>query len=332
MNDFSLFDLLPNGLLVFENKKIEYINQHILDILNIGYLNKKSSIDVMLRTMSISKEEDLFHFFIKHNYFIHNGKVVQIEHTRYDELDIFSFMLIDPSLVKTESLKNAKKSRKINIDKKVAEHFELNNIRKVGVLTFYKGLPLKNIGQVLRINSDSIEIMVDPKHKISLLERDDIILIMNKKSNVSALHGYVEKSNENVFTVKNFTLTKDDMHLRRSVRIKPELDMFVKIDKKELPVYDISEKGISIKVHNKEDEELLKKYKSMDLFFHDYKLHINVEYLKTVWDDSGDIVKIIFLMYNTGDTASNIHNYVVARQNEIIKEIHMYRKKRKVID
>ena len=324
MEDFALFDLLPNGLLVFKNKKIEYINQHILELLNISFLSKENAIEILLKTMDISTQENLYLFFAKHNYFDHNGKVVQIEHSVNDDLDIFSFMLINSSLLKTKQ--SMSRSKKINIDQKIAEHFKIKNISKVGVLTLYKGLPLKSIGEILRINSDSIEIIIDSKHKISLHERDDIILIMNKKRDFSVLHGYVAKNHNDIFTINNFTLTKDNMHLRNSIRIKPELDMSIVLNKENYSVYDISKNGISIKIDNKEDEEILKNTKSMNLFFCDEKIHINVEYLKTVYDDSGDIIKIIFFMFNTKETLSFIDNYLMDRQNEIIKEIHTHRK------
>ena len=153
-----------------------------------------------------------------------------------------------------------------------------------------------------------------------------ILLIVNKKEGASALHGYVVKSENNLFTIKNFTLTKNDMHLRNSIRIKPEHDLNVSIDTKEFTVHDISEKGISLNINDKEDEEFIKEKKSMDLLLFDKKLQINIKYLKTIYDDNGDILKIIFLMFNTGDVKLNIHNYVMNRQNEIIREIHMYRK------
>lgn len=254
---------------------------------------------------------------------------MQIEHTRYDELEIFAFMLINPSLIKAEADCNIKKSKKINIDQKIAEHFKLHNIRKVGVLTFYKGLPLKNIGHIIRINSDSIEIRVDSKHKISLKERNDILLIVNKKRRSSALHGYVTEKNNNTFIIKNFTLTKDNMHLRNAVRIKPEQDMQIKIGTKEFQIYDISENGISIYIDSIEDEDLLKNKKSIDLLFNNKTLHVNIEYLKTIFNDNGCVLKIIFSMFNTGDVALQIKNYIAKRQNEIIKEIHNYLKQDK---
>jgi len=329
MENFVAFDILPNGLMIFKNKKVEYINQHILDILNISFLSKKNSIDIIMKTMEITDEDGLFYFFINNDYFIHNGRVVQIEHTRYDELEIFAFMLINHSLIKAEADCNIKKSKKINIDQKIAEHFKLHNIRKVGVLTFYKGLPLKNIGHIIRINSDSIEVRVDSKHKISLKERDDILLIVNKKRRSSALHGYVTEKNNNTFIIKNFTLTKDDMHLRNAVRIKPEQDMQIKIGTKEFQIYDISENGISIYIDSIEDEDLLKNKKSIDLLFNNKTLHVNIEYLKTIVNDNGCVLKIIFSMFNTGDVALQIKNYIVKRQNEIIKEIHNYLKQDK---
>lgn len=329
MEDFSTYDFLPNGLMIFKNKKVEYVNKYILNILNISFLSKKKSIDIIMKTMEIDDEDGLFYFLNNHDYFIHNGKIVQIEHTNYNEMEIFSFMIINPSLINKEPDNDLKKSKKINIDQEIAEHFKLNNIRKINVLTFYKGLPLKNIGEVVRINSDSIEITVDSKHKISLLERDDIILISNEKKGSSVLHGHVENHNNNVFTIKKFTLAKDEMHLRNSIRIKPEQDLSIKIDTKEFKVYDISQKGMSIYVDSMEDEELLKSKKSIDLFFHNKVLHVNIEYLKTVYNDSGDMLKIIFSMFNTGAVASYINNYIMERQNEIIKEVHSYLNKEK---
>lgn len=64
MEYFAAFDLLPNGLMIFKNKKVEYINQHILDILNISFLSKKNSIDIIMKTMEITDEDGLFYFLL----------------------------------------------------------------------------------------------------------------------------------------------------------------------------------------------------------------------------------------------------------------------------
>lgn len=324
MNNYEMYDILPNGVVVFEDSKVNYINQHIVDIFNLGDFELNICIEIIIRTIQIENELELFEFFCNNCYFTHNKKMIQISHSKIDKMDIFSFMLIENSLLKDDLLCGSNECKKSEIDEKIAAHFKLKNIKKIGILTFYKGLPLKNIGTIIRVNSNSIEVKVDKKHNISLLDKDDVILIANKNKSLPVIYGHVEKSQKDIFTIKNFTLTKDDMHLRKNVRIKPENDIFIHLEDKKFQVYDLSEDGLSVHVDLVEDENLLKSKKSLDLVFFDKVAHVNTEYLKTVYNDSGEILKIIFKMYNSSESATIMKGYLMQRQNEVIKEIHQF--------
>jgi len=326
--DFKLYDALPSGVIVFEKEKVKFINQYILDLLNISFLSIKNSVEIILETMHLKNEVDLFHFFTNHNYFIHNDRIIQIEQNSYENLEIYSFTLINPSLLENKQYDTIKSFKQLSIDKKVAQYFKLKNIKSVEVLTFYKGLPLKNIGNIFRINDATLEIIVDTKHILSLQKRDDIVLILNKRGKFIALHGFIIEHNKNIFTINNFSLVKENMHLRENIRIKPEDDMRITIVSQKFDVYDISENGISIKIKSKEDDRLLKRMESLTLSHNDDTIYINVKYLKTVYFNQ-EILKVIFLMFNSSETATKIKKYLMNRQNEIINEINLFEKKAK---
>lgn len=324
--EYKLFDLIPNGVVVFKNQRVTYINRHILDILNIAYLDKNSAVDIISRTMQVSSEKELYEYFSQHEYFIHNQKVIQIEHTRSENLDIYSFMRIHPSLVDMQNRQDTVlRSQKSSIDEKVAQHFKLHNISSVMVLTFYKGLPLKNKATILKINQNSIELRVDKKHKISLKERDDIIVLMNAKKGATALHGQVFRSDGEIFTIQNFALIKEDMHLREGVRIKPDDDMHVVVNEKTYKVYDLSLEAVSIYVSSEDEIQTLKPIKYVKLGFYDKTIRINVAFHKAIYYE-GKILKAVFMMYNSGKNSDMIHTYINMRQTQIIKEIHAFRK------
>lgn len=325
MENLKLFDLLPNGVMIFKDKKIEHLNQHLLNVLNINYLDKKSLIEIVLKTMKVKSEKALFRFFTTNDYFINNKKIVQIAHNKNGDYDIFSFMMIYPSLISAEFDKKEKtKPQVVNIDNKVAKFFKINEIKKIMVLTFYKGLPLKNFGDIIKITEDSIEISIDSKHRISLLERDDILLISNTKKGSSVLHGHVVKNRDNIFTIKNFLLSKSDKHLREGIRIKTSDEIQIHVDKQEFRIYDLSERGISIYISDPIEEAFLKNQASMHILLNGELLPINVKYLKTIYDEDGKELKIIFTIFATNRGDSQIHNYINKKQNEIIREIHRY--------
>lgn len=325
MNDLKLFDLLPNGVMLFKDKKIEYLNLHLLNVLNINFLDKEGAIEIVLKTMNLKDEKALFVFFTTHDYFIHNSKMVQIAHNKNGDYDIFSFMMIYPSLISVEFNKKEKiKSQAVNIDSKVAKYFKIHDIKRVMVLTFYKGLPLKKFGDIIEVTKESIEILVDLKHRISLLEGDDILLISNTKEGSSVLHGHVVKNIDNIFTIKNFILSKSDKHLRKGIRIKPSEDIQVLIDEQKFRIYDISERGISIYIRDPVEEAMLKQKTSMNILLNDELLSIDVKYLKTIYDDNGKELKIIFTIFATNSSDSKIHDYINKKQNKIIREIHRY--------
>jgi len=327
MNSLALFDLLPNGVMLFKDKKIHHLNQHLLDVLNINFLDKKSTIEIVLKTLNVKDEKALFIFFTTRDYFIHNKKTIQIAHNKNGDYDIFSFMLISPLLISNEFNKKEKtESRVINIDTKVAKFFKINDIKKVMVLTFYKGLPLKNFGDIITISKESIEVSVDLKHNISLLERDDILLITNTKKGSSVLHGHIVQNRDNIFTIKNFVLSKSNKHLREGIRVTASNEIQVRVDEEEFRVYDISEKGISIYIHDPVEEAFLKNKSSMDILLNDESFHIDVKYLKTIYSEDGKELKIIFTTFATNRGDSKIHDYINKKQNEIIREIHRHLK------
>ncbi len=319
INDFTLFDLLPVGVIVFQDAKIEYVSQHILDVLNITYLNKKNAIEIIYKTIGLSSKDELLEFFSHHSYFTHGKKVIQIEHNKNGNLDIFSFVLIDKSVCEVDT--KVLEPLKNNIDSKVADYFRLQNLTKIKVLTFFRGLPLKNFAKIVRITDKKIEILVDSKHILSLKEKDDIVLIVNEKKDTSIIEGKITNQDNNILTVENFSLSKESAHLRESVRIKTNDELVISIDDKKFQVYDISQKGISIFVKDEDEENFLKEQKSIKFFLNNELLPIDIEYLKTVYEDE-KILKAIFNIFSITEVNSKISDYISKKQNEIIREIH----------
>lgn len=323
MKDFSLFNILPTGVMIFKNQKVEFINQHILDVLSIGYFSTKNAVELIVKIFDVKDEEELCIFLSNHDFFDTQTKRIQIEQNRYEDYDVFTFSRINIPMAEKIPLDSTNLNKKVDIDEKVAKLFKLNNIKKVKVMTLYKGVPIKNYGKIIRVNMDSIEVIVEPKHRISLLERDDILLIVNTKKGSSVLHGYVVKSDKNVFKIKNFYLSKEDVHLRDGLRVKFSTSTIAKTGGREFEVYDISMKGISIKISRSEEEEFLKERKFLKLFLEESELHLNLKYLKTVRDNE-KILKIIFLISLNSEDTSVLNQFIVKRQNEILREIHEY--------
>ena len=322
MKDFKLFDILPNGVIVFKDKKVNYINKYLLDILGVGYFSIKNSIEIILRMLDVKDEEAMFLFLNSHDYFKTKNKTIQISYSCYEDYYIYSLLSIDQSLLKKD-IKTEQINDKIYIDETVSKHFKLKNITKLIALTFYKGMPLKKIAKVNRINQDSIELLVDAKHNISLEEDNEIILISNMKTNSSVLHGTVVSAHNNIFIIKNFYLSKEDKHLRNELRVKPDRKVIVIVDDNEYEVYDLSKKGISLYIDTADKEELLKPTKFMQLMLDNSVINLSVKYLKTITQDSKPL-KIIFIISTIAHDDILINKYIVNKQNEIIREIHKF--------
>lgn len=323
MKDFKLFDILPIGTIIFKDKKVVYLNQHIIDVLSINYFSKSNSVKLILKMLDIKNEDDLFLFLNTNDYFHTKNKTIQIEYNCYDDYYIYTFTKINEDLILPID-KIEKKLQYKSIDKDVSKHFKLNNIYKILILTFYKGIPLKKVAKVIRINKESIELLVDSKHNVSLKERDDIILISNMKKGSSVLHGNIVKSHNNTFIVQNFYLTKDDMHLRDGLRLQPDKKMNINIDGVEFMIYDISMNGISVFINNEDEEKLLKQAKSLVIYLENESLDLSVKYIKTINQDDV-ILKVVLSIDTVGDNHIKLKNYMAKKQNEILREIHEYK-------
>jgi hypothetical protein len=321
MKDFSLFDSLPNGVIIFKDSKVIFMSQHILDVLNLTYLSKKNALHILCKTLSVEKETQLFDFFSTHDFFINHDKVIQINHNRDGHYDIFQFTLIFDPIVSHNLVKEKIVIPRKYIDEKVAEYFKLNKLERVQVLTFYKGIPLKNFAKILRVSNEAIELDVDKKHIISLKEKNEITIIYNEKKSSSVIIGEIVDSKNTRFTIQNFYLAKEGMHQRNGVRVKTNGALTILVNAKEFEVYDISAKGISITLQNQEEEKLLKQQRSTTLLIQNEMIEIDLEYLKTVYEDKR-ILKIIFHMHTTHASKKKIEEYLTSKQNEILREIH----------
>jgi hypothetical protein len=321
--NFAMYDYLPNAVLVFRSLRIEHINTHLLEILNLSYLDKATRVEVLVKTFGLPNEETLMEYFMQREYFVHKNKIIQIEHSRHGKVDIFSFMLLVPALLKDELEQKLLQPPPSVIDEKIAKLFKLNDIKKVKILTFFKGLPLKNLAKIVRIGEESIELEVDKKHMISLLESDEIFLITDERKGANVLRGHVLDHKDTHFTVKNFLLTDRDKYLREEIRIKVDEMIPVHARSREFSVYDLSEKGISLHVKSEEDVAFLKQVKHLSLRLEQEKVDLDVRFFKPVYQE-GKVLKVVFKTSMTDKSFASIKHYLIAKQTEYIREIHAF--------
>jgi hypothetical protein len=83
--------------------------------------------------------------------------------------------------------------------------------------------------------------------------------------------------------------------------------------------------GVSIKISSEEEEGFLKARSSLKLFLEDDELRLSIKYLKTITENDS-ILKIIFLISLNSEDSSILNQFIVKRQNEILREIHEYEK------
>ncbi|MBT5933862.1 hypothetical protein [Sulfurimonas sp.] len=330
MTKLEVCDLLPNGIIIFKNKKIDLINRYMLRILNIESLSKKNAIEVFLKTINIENEENLFLLFTNNEYFKCKDATILISKNQHDDLYIFSFTTLTASLCGSIASDGREHTRVIskNVDTEVANFFKINQISKVNVLTFYKGLPLNKFGKILRLSENFIEVLVDRKHHISLLESTSILLISNTKKGRLTLRGNVANTNENIFKINNFVFAKEDMHKRQSIRIEPTVKVIAHVEDSNAKVFefnvcDLSEKSISIFINSPQEEEFLKKQTSIYITLNDDIILVQTKYLKTDYKEE-ETLKVIFLIVSSGKSSKKIIEYLFKEQNMIIREIHNY--------
>lgn len=323
--NFAMYDYLPNAVLVFRSLQIEYINSHLLEILNISCLDKATRVEVLLKTLDLDKEETLMEYFMQREYFVHKNKIIQIEHKRHGKIDIFSFMLLMPSLLRDELEQKLLQpaSPLPLIDEKIAKLFKLKEIKKVKILTFFKGLPLKNLAKIVRIGKESIELEVDKKHTVSLLHSDEIFLITDERKGAKVLRGHVLNHDDTHFTIKNFSLTDRDKHLREEIRIKVDDVMPVHARNRAFSVYDLSEKGISLHVKSEEDVAFLEQVKHLTLRLEQENVDLDARFFKPVYQE-GKVLKVVFKTSMTDKNFATVKHYLTAKQTEYIREIHAF--------
>lgn len=323
--NYAMYDYLPNAVLVFRSLRIEYINSHLLEILNISYLDKATRVELLLKTLGLDEELTLVEYFMQREYFVHKNKIIQIEHKRHGNIDIFSFMLLMPSLLRDKLEQKLQQPPSPSplpaIDEKIARLFKLKDIKKLKILTFFKGLPLKNMAKIIRIGKDSIELEVDRKHKASLLKSNEIFMITDERKEAKVLRGYVHHHHDTHFTVKDFSLTSTDKHLRQEIRIKVERTVLAYADSREFGVYDLSETGISLNVKNEEDVAFLEQMKHLTLKLKQEKIDLDVQFLKSVHTEE-IVLKVIFKIFATDKGFTSIKQYLTSKQTEYIREIH----------
>ncbi|MCV6608563.1 MAG: hypothetical protein OIF32_10145 [Campylobacterales bacterium] len=314
MFDYEVFNHIPNGVIVYENNKVEFINRQLLEILSVEFLSTEFAVDVVVKTLKVKDEKALKEHFLSLSYFKYKRKYIQINYREIGSKTIFIFTFIH------ETFKSIVPDgeRDLGLEANaILKLFIDTRIKKVKTLVYHKGLPLKAGCRVHRVLKDHLELELEEKQMISLKARKDIYILPTNEKGKSAIEGTIYEANKRIVYVRDLRTIPVTVTTRDEIRLVPSDDLEFESKQGKLRIYDVAPTGISFHYNSKINFETIQ---SGFLLYDKLKKPVNLSYIKTIGE-----TKAVY----TIDTIDNvfIDGYMAKRQIDIIQEIHNYTKR-----
>ncbi|MDX1295903.1 MAG: hypothetical protein R3302_06540 [Sulfurimonadaceae bacterium] len=154
----KIYSKLPTGLIVFKNRRIYFINDHLRDVLSLGTIPPDEALAMIGGILEEpATDKSIYTFFEEHDFFTYKNKYIQIISRSEKPYHIFVFALLEPELLDKLSQMDASRRRiepiaddditheyLIDADehKNLLQHFDSRRNSKARGYVLYRGVPL----------------------------------------------------------------------------------------------------------------------------------------------------------------------------------------------
>ena len=168
------YDYIPLSILIFQNKKIIYCNQHMKDVFIVS--NKDELIERISDILSVTSEKELFDFLIKNPTFKTNKHEIEVKHIK-KEYDLFLFSKLDNAVITQTSNKLLKTIKRNTIE----------------VLSFLRGIKLYSNEEIVKIDDDKLILNISKKQLLNLFDNKEFFIKINNQCYSASCTSYIKE-------------------------------------------------------------------------------------------------------------------------------------------
>jgi hypothetical protein len=337
-----VYSHLPLGLLLFKNKKLFFINQHLREVIVLGTIDNENAVKIICSTLGIeSNEKELYTFLSEKKFFQYKQKYIQISSKKVSEFDIFVFTRIDENLlehlnktpevdfipIKINDVLSNLQSPKEHL--KLLEYFDKKRNSSITTHAIYKGLPLISKSRILRAHDNALVIKLEDKQLIAAVKDTPWMLKASLDINIKGTVVHFDKEKKYLF-LKNLHRVKQDYNERLSIRYQPEeaVNATLSIESHifSLALIDINEHAFKVVTDNKVIVDEIENYSGViqtQIVLDKKTIHLKSKAVMKARVFNGK-ASIILDYTSDKENLLLLQEWRNNRQLEIIKEVHSF--------
>jgi len=342
---FYAYKHLPAGVMLFKNRKLFFVNDHLRNVLLLASLPTDNIIEVIGSMLGLKtpSHHSLHDFLYHRDYFLYKNSIIQIEHRSVNGINIFVLIKLTESTIqaidatrplrlleyeKKQSRSPLKKAEWKILTEALGPKFEN---RKFPSTVLYNEIPIKADCRIVDMREGMIELSIAKRQMIATKIDQQWLFGINENKMVSGKIDSYNLQNGRIW-LKDLKLVSSGFHLRNDIRYTIEqngyFSMTIENEKKSLPLHDLSEKGLSIKI---DDPKILltlssKIGKPLNAEIMTDNLYMNVQavplYLMSL--DSSGMMKVAFKIAYDSHNEMLLHVWTNDAQLNIIKKIRNF--------
>lgn len=260
---FYAYKHLPVGVMLFRNRDLFFVNDHLRNVLLLASLPHNHIIDIIGSMLGLENpsHRSLYDFLFRNDSFFYKNSIIQIEHRAVGNISIFVLIKLSEKAIHTiDTTRSLRVLEKENTDltsplskpkwklltEALGPKFEK---RKIPSVVLYKEIPIKADCQIIDTQGDMIELSIAKRQLIAtkigkpwLLGVRDDMMVSGKVARYDLQSGKI--------WLKHLKLVSEGFHLRNDIRYTIEKNGYfsasIRNEKKTLPLHDLSEKGSSV--------------------------------------------------------------------------------------
>jgi len=342
---FYAYKHLPAGVMLFKNRTLFFVNDHLRNVLLLASLPTDHIIEIIGSMLGLENpsHHSLHDFLYHHDYFLYKNSIIQIEHRSFNEINIFVLIkLSEPTLQaidatlplrlldkeKTKITSPLKKSEWKLLAEALGTKFES---KKFPSIVLYKEIPIKADCRIIDTKEGMIELSIAKRQLIATKIGKSWLFGIREDKMVSGKVASYDLQLGRIW-LKNLKLVSSGFHQRNDIRYTIENSGYfrtiISSEKKTLILHDVSEKGLSIQT---DDAKILLAFSSMigkplnaEVTAEDLNIKIQAIPLYLMPLNASGKMKVAFKITYDSHNEALLHEWTNVEQLNLIRTIRNY--------
>lgn len=342
---FYAYKHLPAGVMLFKNRNLFFVNDHLRNVLLLASLPTDHIIEIIGSMLGLENpsHHSLHDFLYHRDYFLYKNSIIQIEHRSANGINVFVLVKLSESAIqaidatrplrllekeKTNVTSPLKKAQWKLLTEALGPEFDS---RKFPSIVLYKEIPIKADCRIINTKEGMIELSIAKRQLIATNIGKSWLLGIREDMMVSGKVASYDLKLGRIW-LKDLKLVSSGFHLRSDIRYTIEdggyFSTIINSEKKTLLLHDLSEKGLSIQT---DDAEILLTYTSMigkllhaEVTAENLDIRVKAIPLYVMPLNSAGMMKVAFKIAYDSHNETLLHEWTNNEQLNLIRTIRNY--------